>query len=419
MSQKTFKRFPINTATACQLKWSHSTVFLTELKTASCHRVEHNTFDLNTFNFHNTPEKLRDRKLMLEGKWPGHGCEHCKNIEDANGTSDRMLHLDFHGFRAPPEIDHNLTAVNVTPRVLEIYFSNTCNLKCVYCNHSFSSQINQENKTFGQFEKNNVFIHDYQPIPEDYQLALDSMFVWLDSNIESIDKILILGGEPFIQKQSQRFFEYIKTKNLPNLDLVIFSNLTIEHEKFKEQISLLKELQTTANLNQINIIGSLDCWGEQAEYVRNGLDLSLFTLNFEYLLYNTNFILNINSVLSSLTIPTLSGLVEKINQWSEHRTVYWSLMKAGGRDYLHPTIFGSQILDMGYTQALSIFKTFDDPEKTAYLDYFKGIELELASSTPDLAKQQQLKTYLVELDRRRNTDYTVTFPELAKLLQDI
>jgi len=419
MSTKTFKRFPIESATACQLKWSHSTVFLTELKTASCHRVEHNTFDLDTFNFHNTAEKLRDRKLMLEGRWPGHGCEHCKNIEDANGTSDRMLHLDFHGFRAPPEVDTDLTAVNVTPRILEIYFSNTCNLKCIYCSEHFSSQINHENKTHGPFQKNGIFIPDYQQLPEEYPAALNKMFEWLDQHIYSLDKILVLGGEPFIQKETQRFFEYIKTKELPNLDLVIFSNLTIEHEKFKDQINSLKVLESNNKLNHINIIGSIDCWDEQAEYVRNGLNLDLFDKNFNYLLHETNFILNINSTLSCLTIPSLPNLVKKINDWSSQRIVYWSLMKVAGCDYLHPTIFGDEILNLGFTQALNEYKTFDDPEKTSYLDYFRGIEKELACSLPDINKQKQLKTYLVELDRRRNTDYTVIFPEIAKLLQDI
>jgi organic radical activating enzyme len=419
MSTKTFKRFPIQSATACQLKWSHSTVFLTSLTTSSCHRVNHNEFDLETFNFHNTPEKIRDRNLMLKGQWPGHGCEHCKTIEDAGGTSDRMLHLDFHGFRAPPEVDTDLTAVNVTPRVLEIYFSNTCNLKCIYCSPIFSSQINQERKKYGLFNKNNLIIPDYEPIPEEYPDALEKMFNWLDSNIHSLDKILILGGEPFIQKQTQRFFEFIKTKHLPNLDLVIFSNLTIEHEKFKEQINLLKVLDSSKSLNQINIIGSIDCWDEQAQYVRNGLNLDLFDKNFNYLLHETNFILNINSTLSCLTIPTLPNLVKKINDWSSHRIVYWSLMKVAGHEYLHPTVFGNEILNLGFTQALNEYKTFEDPEKISYLDYFRGIEKELAVSTPDIIKQKQLKTYLVELDRRRNTDYTVIFPEIAKLLQDI
>lgn len=419
MSGKPHKIFPIQTATACQLKWTHSTVFLSKLTTSSCHRVNQNSFDLDSFDFHNTPEKILARKKMLQGQWPGEGCEHCKNIEDVGGTSDRMIHLNFPGIYPPPELDTDLTATRVTPRILEIYFSNTCNLKCMYCSSQFSSQINQENKKFGEFSSDSVYISGYIPMPEEYPHAYKKMFEWLDKNIHTLNKLLVLGGEPFIQKQTQELLDFISQRKLPNLDLVIFSNLTIEHEKFKQQINQLKQIEKISGLNQINIIGSLDCWGAQAEYVRNGLDLALFEKNFNYLVYETNFILNINSALTALTVPTMPDLVEKINHWSEHRIIYWSMMKAGGYPYLHPTIFGKQLLDLGFNDALNNFKTFNDPEKTAYLEYFRGIAKEIESSEIDLNKQKQMKIYLTELDRRRNTDYVKTFPDIARLLESI
>jgi organic radical activating enzyme len=413
------KIFPIKTATACQLKWSHSTVFLTRLSTASCHRVNKDKFDLDTFDFHNTSEKLQARSLMLQGKWPGHGCEHCKNIEDSGGVSDRMLHLDFPGITAPPELDTDLTATQVTPRILEIYFSNVCNLKCVYCNPTFSSQINQENTKFGPFVKNDVRLPGRIEIPEEFAEATDKMFEWLDKNIHSLNKLLILGGEPFIQKETKRLLDFIEQRQLPDLDLVLFSNLTIQHENFKKQIDQLQQIKITSNLNQINLIGSLDCWGTQAEYIRNGLDLKLFEKNFTYALNNTDITLNINSALDPLTANTMPDLVLKINEWSKIRTVYWSLMKTGGRDFLHPTIFGSQVLDFGFQKAIDQFDDLGDVDKANYKNYFQGIALEIAASMPDIDLQRKLKTYLLELDRRRGTDYVSTFPALASLLKDI
>ena len=413
------KIFPIKTATACQLKWSHSTVFLTRLTTASCHRVNTDKFDLDTFDFHNTPEKLQARSLMLEGKWPGHGCEHCKNIEDSGGASDRMLHLDFPGITAPPELNSDLTATRVTPRILEIYFSNVCNLKCVYCIPKFSSQINQENTKFGSFVKNGVRLPGKVEIPEEFALATDKMFEWLDKNIHSLNKLLILGGEPFIQKETKRLLDFIEQRQLPNLDLVLFSNLTIQHENFKKQIDQLQQIKITSNLNQINLIGSLDCWGPQAEYIRNGLDLKLFEKNFIYVLTNTDITLNINSALDPLTANTMPDLVSKINEWSKIRTVYWSLMKTGGRDFLHPTIFGPQVLSLGFQKAIDQFDDLGDIDKANYKNYFQGIVSEIRDSKPDIDLQRKLKTYLLELDRRRGTDYVSTFPALASLLKDI
>lgn len=408
---KTFKKFPIETATACQLKWSHSTVFLTELKTASCHRVQHNHFNLDTFDFHNIPEKLNDRKLMLEGKWPGRGCEHCKSTEDAGGTSDRMLHLDFHGYRAPPEVDSNLTAINVTPRQLEIYFSNTCNLKCIYCNPRFSSKINEENRKFGPTVKPlGVKFPGYVQLPEEVPVAVDKMFNWLDSNIHNLDQLLILGGEPFIQKETERLLNFLVGKDLPNLDLIIFSNLMIDHNKF---VSYVDKLRNIKNINQLTIIGSIDCWGPTAEYIRNGLNLELFDKNYTYLVEHTNINLVINSCLSNLSIFEMPALVEKINQWSGIRTVYWSMMKVGGIASMHPFAFGPELANYGFNQSVKLFDPMGDPEKLSYKEYFKGLEKEFASSSEDVHAQQQLKIFLTELDRRRGTDYTKTFPVIA------
>ena len=108
------KKFPIKKGLPCQLKWNHSTVFLTMGTTASCHRVTHDPIIIENgkINFHNIPTKLEARQKMLRGEWPGHGCEHCQHIEEAGGTSDRMIHLNLEGTTAPPELDNNLEVVD-------------------------------------------------------------------------------------------------------------------------------------------------------------------------------------------------------------------------------------------------------------------------------------------------------------------
>ena len=46
--------------------------------------------------------------------------------------------------------------------LLEIFAENTCNFKCVYCNWTLSSRIEQENKQFGS--------EIVQPLSPDYAL---------------------------------------------------------------------------------------------------------------------------------------------------------------------------------------------------------------------------------------------------------
>jgi hypothetical protein len=45
-------------------------------------------------DFHNHPGKIGDREKMLNGEWPGNGCEYCKKIEDVGGVSERTGYIN-------------------------------------------------------------------------------------------------------------------------------------------------------------------------------------------------------------------------------------------------------------------------------------------------------------------------------------
>jgi len=410
------EEFPIKTATACQLKWSHSTVFLPTNQTSSCHRVDQHDIQDN-FDFHNNPEKIIARKQMLQGEWPGKGCEHCKVIEDAGGTSDRMLHLKFPGLGPPPELKDNLTATHVTPRWVEVYFSNLCQLACNYCDEYFSSTWQTENRKFGYINDPNR-----KPKPLQYMQAsennLKKFWIWADTNIEHLYNLHVLGGEPFTQPQTDELFEYLSTKECPELTVTITSNLSIPHDKMIARIKKLQELKFNHNIKHWHVIGSLDNWGEHAEYTRYGLKLDLFVKNFEYLLHNTSATLGINSAWTSLTTSTYPDLVRQINKWNTVRRVYHSLMQVGGKPFLHPKVFGPWILEQGMYQAHELFETYDDPELEGYKEYFAGIIKSIEQTEPDEVMQHALHGYLSELDRRRNTNYTALWPEIYEKIHD-
>jgi len=420
------RKFPIKKGLPCQLKWNHSTVFLTKGTTASCHRVTQDPIIVENgkINFHNIPEKLEARKKMLRGEWPGRGCEHCKTIEDAGGMSERITSIDFPGLLYPKELDDNPNEIDVTPTQLEIYFSNTCNLKCIYCNPKFSSTIDAENARFGEFTAGdiskfgeNIYIDGKIQIADNIdQLGL-KLFDWLEENIQHLNKIFILGGEPFLQKETEKLIQFLETKSCPKLMLSIFSNLTVDPQRVKKWISRMWQLKVDGHIESLQVVGSLDCWGDGAKYLRNGLELEKFIENFEFMLDETKIILNVNSALTALTVPYMPALVDKINSWSKKRKVYWSMMKAGdaGRPYLNPTIFGKDILDLGLNESIQKFNTDGDAIKKIWLENLKGIAKECEMTKPNLLQQRLLSIYLNELDRRRETSWREVFPTIAKL----
>jgi organic radical activating enzyme len=424
------KPFPIKQGIPCQLKWNHSTVFLTMGTTASCHRVTHDPYEFkdNEMNFHNIKSKLEARGKMLRGEWPGRGCEHCKTTEDAGGNSDRMSSLDMPGVTAPKELQKDLNATEVTPTQLEIYFGNTCNLKCLYCNSKFSSTIDNENRIYGEwqvntdggpmFPGNNVYLPGKIEINPNIGEDTDKLFAWLENNIVSLNKLMILGGEPFLQKETARMVELLERTHNPDLTLVVFSNLTVDTSRVQKWLSRMWNLVEQGKLKHLQVVGSLDCWGPQAEYVRNGLDLKKYVDNMEFILHKTKITPSINSAMMALTIPTLPDLILQMNQWSRVREVYWSGMKAGDvkRPYLNPTIFGKDIIPLGLDRAIEVYETNGDVIKQAQLNNLKGIRTECANTEPDLQQQKLLKIYVDELDRRRGTDYRKLFPGIHKLL---
>ena len=96
ISKQPPKLFPITKGLPCQLKWTHSTVYLTMGASSSCHRIGPDPLEYRAngeLNFHNIPAKLEARRKMLKGEWPGRGCEHWKHMEEAGGESDRTIQL--------------------------------------------------------------------------------------------------------------------------------------------------------------------------------------------------------------------------------------------------------------------------------------------------------------------------------------
>ena len=430
ISKQPPKQFPITKGLPCQLKWTHSTVYLTDGVSASCHRVQGDPMEIRNgeLNFHNLPAKLEARRKMLRGEWPGRGCEHCKHIEEAGGRSDRINHLKMEGTTAPPELDTDITAVDVTPRQLEVYWGNTCQQSCIYCGAHYSSSIQQEEKRFGDFDVEGVRIADEFKMNPKIKEHTDLLFKWFEKNLHNLHKIFVMGGEPFLQKETFRFIEFLEKGNYPDLTLVFFSNHNVEHERFKKWMDRLEVLQSTGRLDKIQIFFSCDAFGPEGEYVRTGLDLKVAVKNFEHILHNTKIEQGINSALTVTAAPGMPDMVRYINDCNKIKPIYWSMMKANQhelfpRPYMYPGIFGSKINDWGLREAVELFDTnshgFPDSVKTNYKTYMQGIMKEFDQREPMLLRQKQFKIYLNELDRRRGTDWTKVYPQMWELVKDL
>ena len=412
------KYFPIKTATSCQLKWTWSSIYLHTGTTNSCHRVENTYLTPDTFkNFHNTPKKIADRELMLDGQWPQGGCEYCKKIEDAGGSSDRLLHLNIPNL-TPPELDIDASATSVTPRIVEVYLDNVCNMSCVYCEDKYSSKIQQENNRFGRFEKNGLVIDNFSSRDPNQTQLTDEFWIWMDKHYSDIRRLHILGGEPFYQKQFDICMNFLYTHKNKELEFNIVSNLMIAPDKFKNYIMRIKQLVIDRKIKRFDLTASIDCWGDEQEYVRHGLKLDQWKENFEFLVNEKWITLNINQVITSLTIPSVPDLITYINQCRIVRDIGHYLISVTRPTHLNPDIFGPDCFDKHFTRILEIMPE-DTWQQTEVKTYMKGIQMQIASSQKNPAELIKLRTYLDELDLRRNQNWRTTFPWLVEELDHV
>jgi hypothetical protein len=394
--------FPIKTQTACQLKWTWSTIYLTTENTASCHRTDHHRFDTEQFDFHNTPQKQQDRQRMLQSQWPQRGCNYCQDIEAAGGQSDRITNLDFPGIHAPPELDHDLQAVNVTPRMLEVYFDNTCNLKCLYCGPHFSTLWDAENRRAG--------LPAFQKSPNIEQNK-QRLFDWLKLNRHHLTVFNILGGEPLFQPELEQCLDLFEQYPAPELKLQIFTNLNAPLKYVQRVTQRVKSMIDSGCLREFEVTASLDCWGAPQEYVRFPLDLSVWERNFEYLLNQHWINLIINSTVTPLTIKTLPELLSKINHWNKTRTIYHYQNSVNSPSHLFIDMFGD-IFQADFEAALAQ-KPERTPEEVTSKNYLKGIAVQSCSGKPNTKEITNLFNTLNTLDQRRNTHWPTTFPWLV------
>ena len=412
--------FPIKQQPACQLKWTWSSLLLTEGTTNSCHRCLPVPLDKDNFdNFHNLPHKVKEREIMLSGKWPtvenggsGH-CNFCKSVEDTGGTSDRMTQLQIPNL-APVELDTDPTATIVTPKILEVWMNSTCNMKCTYCFTKFSSSLNTEVKKFGPLKHlDGTIMKDYLGVTNhpDQKFFFKKTLEWITKHGNGLRRLHLLGGETFYQKELQEMLDTLKKLKNPHLELNIVSNLFLKEDIFKNYIEQIKMLCKDRRIGRFDLTASIDGWGAEQEYARFPLKLDLWEKLFAHVVNEKWIYLNINQTISSLTLRNQYQLIEVVNRYRKIRTINQHQSFITNRWWMHPDVYGYDFWKKDIENTLRVM-----PEESAMdirsKKYMESKFNSLPRRKPDLEKIKTLKHFLNQLDERRNTNWREVFPHL-------
>lgn len=412
------KYFPIKTATACQLKWTWSTIHLYTGETSSCHRVHETKIDPEHFErFHNTEKKISDRRLMLDGKWPQGGCEYCANIEQAGGKSDRQFHVEIPNL-APPELDISPSAVEVTPRIVEVYLDNVCNMSCIYCEDKFSSRIQQENLRHGNFKYQTLEIKNTSQRVDEFELLSLKFWRWMENNYSTLRRFHVLGGEPFFQSQFETCLQFLEQHSNPELEFNVISNLKVPRAKLEQFLERIKVLLKQRRIKRFDLTCSIDCWGTEQEYIRHGINMQEWQSNFEYLAGQRWITLNINQTITGLGMKSMVDLVRFVNHHRVSREIGHYFMSCNNRPHLYPGIFGLGFFDKDLDLVLNEMPQDTWQQKHAW-SLMAGLKSEFNMHQRNEEQIKNLFQFLNEIDRRRGLDWKKTFPWLVKEFEHV
>jgi hypothetical protein len=364
--------------------------------------------ETNFKNFHNLPQKIRDRELMLKGEWPNNECNYCKRIEDAGGVSERTGYINNIDM-VPPELETDPTATHVTPRILEIYFSNLCNQSCVYCSPMFSSVIEHEIKKFGPISER-YNLHGKWSAKPLYNQWKGEFWEWMEENAHHLYDFQVLGGEPMFQPEFNECLDFFERTENPNLNWKVFSNLKHDTKQFKVKMDKIVSLLERNKIRRFEVVCSIDCWDEEQEYARNGMSLKNWEDNFNILLSIPQISVFIQSTLSPITLPTAYKLTDKIVEWNKIKHIRQGWNVVAHPTFLDPSIFGHYLTE--YTDKLMASAESLD---NTYVNYLEGFAVQIKSSPVNHEQMTELRNYLDELDVRRKQDWRSIYPWMDEI----
>lgn len=195
----------------------------------------------------NVPAFSSIRKKMLEGKRVS-GCKKCYSQEAVVDVKNRPSLRQYMNERFASIKREDCTENFLQLRYLEMSIDNICNLQCKMCTSMFSSKLINRDKMLG----NPVF------------KKLEPNFNKLDNtDLSNLEVVKILGGEPFITPNFEKFIDYlIERSNPANISLDIATNGTaIPSSRVIEKLNLFKNLY---------ILVSLDSYSLANDYQRHG-----------------------------------------------------------------------------------------------------------------------------------------------------
>ena len=410
----------------CAAKWLMVTMHFGMGENHSCYHPPIHRWNLDDVNktpssLHNTTHKLEQRKLMLEGVRPAE-CNYCWNIEDIDPTaiSDRKRFTnETWAIDRRQEILSSDPLTHVGPAYMEISFANTCNFACSYCSPGQSSRWEQEIRKYGSYPIIDPTVHQdklHDMIPEDNNPYIDAFWKWLPDVYSGLRYLRITGGEPLATRNFMKLLDYVAEHTNKDLTLVVNTNLCVPAKNLDLFFTKATALQKANTIKGIEVYTSMDTWGPQAEYIRDGLDIVKWENTVRKISTTFNVPIRVMVTFGIMSVFNFKQFVKKI---IELRTDGVDIMFNCSR-LTDPKQFDLRLLsddaDLYFQETNNFISSADttNVERETWNMVYQYWQARNNMNTIDKEFQRgQFFKFIKEYDARRSRNFNDTFPEIV------
>jgi len=239
------------------------------------------------------------------------------------------------------------------------------------------------------------------------------------------------GGEPMMDKNTYRVFDYIIKNPKKDLHLNVTSNMCPPEDKLKNKyFDQVKRMCLEEKIEHFMQFASIDAHGKRAEYIRHGLNYNRFMDNVHEFLHRVPVRNSITFIITynNLSVTSLEPLLKDIQKLrSEHskdyQRVWFDIPLLRQPEWQQITLLPEayqqiHLENMEWMQAnsgednYSQFKDFEVQKMQRNLAYWQK------NYADDKTQKKNFYAFFNEHDRRRRTNFLNTFPEMDEFWQE-
>jgi len=329
-------------------------------------------------------ELLEVKKSIQQGVLHPVYCEICIRNENAVGSSERDWHNNINSNFNVQTADLN----EHIPSLIDIRWTNLCNLACTYCDSFFSSKWAD---IMNNPVKNNINAK--------YQEVID----YIDKYSTQVKEVALVGGEPLLMKENAKLLDILADDVL----ITVISNMTVDFNKFPIPQKLLQRSRVGWSMSFDNI-------GERFEYVRWGSTWEQLDKNITTVASKINNSQQHGGIHAVYNIYNCTRLCE-LKQYALDKNISILWQEVNG-DHLNPVLHNDKVRKLAIEEIQKYKSTFKISKSDA--TFLNNIEKNLLQGSTE--QSNAFLTFTANIENKWHPDQKGKFeklwPELAAVL---